>query len=117
MKQETGAQRVLIVEDNFLIAMDLSAELEERGFETVGPSATVEEALGLLEREGCDKAVLDLNLGEETSEAIAVTLKARDIPFVVVSGYADHQQPEIFREAPSLTKPVPIEALVGLLEA
>ena len=108
-------KRVLIVEDNFLIAMDLSCELEDRGFAPVGPSATVREALGLLDSEGCDVAVLDLNLGEETSEEVAVTLKARNIPFVVVSGYAEHQQPDVFQGAPSLTKPVPIDTLVGLL--
>jgi hypothetical protein len=61
------------------------------GFDVVGPVRNVEAALGLLERLGCDAAVLDINLGRETSEAVAIELASNNTPFVTLSGYSLQQ--------------------------
>lgn len=110
--------RVLVVEDDAIIAYDLADELTAMGYEVVGPASDCEQALDLIERAGCDIAVLDVNLGPGvTSEPVAVELKKRAIPFAVASGYGHDQFPKIFREAPLLPKPVRVDLLVTRLHA
>ena len=107
---------VLIVEDDPMIGFDLSVELEEAGFNVVGVAPTVAKALHLLERQRCDLAVLDVNLGQETSAPIARALIAAGVPFVAVTGYAVDQCPEEFATAPLLSKPFQTARLVATLE-
>ncbi|MGO8955159.1 MAG: response regulator [Rhodomicrobium sp.] len=99
-------KRILIVEDNALLALELGQGLEHAGFETVGPATSVEQALSLLDTRGCDAAVLDINLRGGTSEPVAHGLKARSIPFVTITGYAQGQLPAVFEGVPNFTKPV-----------
>ncbi|MGA7326324.1 MAG: hypothetical protein WBX25_18035, partial [Rhodomicrobium sp.] len=66
-------------------------------------------------RSGCDAAVLDINLGRETSEAIAAELTASETPFVTLSGYSEEKHHSAFAAAPALTKPVRPEPLVAEL--
>ncbi len=80
--------RVLVVEDSFLIASSLRQILTELGCRVVGPVATVAQAMRLIEERGCDAAILDVNLGAETSLPIAETLEARSTPFFFVTGYS-----------------------------
>lgn len=94
--------RILIVEDDPLIGLDLSIELEDAGF-AVAP--TVVKALTLFRDHGCDLAILDVNLGRETSAPIAATLAAARVPFIAVTGYAIDQCPQEFASAPLLSKP------------
>ena len=101
-----GGQRVLVVEDEPLIAAEIAAMLEQAGFEIIGPAACVTEALSLLERENCDTAVLDVNLGRETSEPVAQVLIRNGTPFVVISGYTREQLPRFFQAAPLVQKPL-----------
>lgn len=108
--------RILVVEDEALIAIDLGQQLLNAGFEVVGPALTVSKALALVGEVGCDAAVLDVNLGSGTAEPIARELIERSIPFVVVSGYARIQHPPIFLGRPNLVKPVRPELLVAELE-
>ncbi len=103
------AERVLVVEDEPLIAFDVADHLREAGFEVVGPVASVSAALKLLNSQGCDLAVLDVNLGRETAAPIADVLCAKSLPFIALSGYSSEQLPEIFQRAPLLTKPVELE--------
>lgn len=107
--------RILVVEDDALLALDLAQQLESVGFEIVGPVAATAAALALLRSRGCDAGVLDIHLGRETSEPVAKELIARGTPFVTVSGYSGLQRPPIFANAPLLSKPVRIEALVAAL--
>jgi DNA-binding response OmpR family regulator len=83
---------VLIVEDEFLIAMDLKLLLEHHGWRVMGPVATVRAALRLLEDELPSVALLDVNLGNELVTPVAETLKARDVPFAVASAYDRPEQ-------------------------
>jgi len=106
---------ILIVEDDPLIGFDLAVELEAAGFSVVGVAPTVDRALHLLERHPCDLAVLDVNLGQETSAPIARALVAADVPFVAVTGYSVEQCPEEFARAPLLSKPFQTSRLVAAL--
>jgi PAS domain S-box-containing protein len=101
-------QRVLIVEDEALVALDTAATIAALGYEVVGPAANFDEALHLAAATPPpDAAVLDLNLGGEASMSIADLLVARGVPVVFATGYAD--LPEDARRhalAPLLRKPV-----------
>jgi two-component sensor histidine kinase len=105
--------RVLVVEDEPLIALEISSTLLEAGFEVLGPANSVSHALDLLARDGCDFAVLDTSLGTETSEPVARQLRYRKTPFVMVSGFSMEQQPSSLQDAPLLSKPFPPGALVA----
>jgi PAS domain S-box-containing protein len=107
--------RVLVVEDEAIVALEIASILLKAGFEVVGPARSVNQALGLINARGCDAAVLDINLGHETSEPVAVRLTERGASFVTVSGYARDQQPSIFKGAAALVKPLNAEALIAEL--
>lgn len=107
--------RVLVVEDEPLIAFDVADHLRQAGFEVVGPATSMSAALKLLDSEGCDLAVLDVNLGRETAAPIADVLCSKSLPFIALSGYPSEQLPEIFQGAPMLTKPVDSKKLVHVL--
>ena len=113
--------RVLIVEDEMLLAMDLETLIAEQGCAVIGPAPTVDRALALLEQERPDAAILDANLDGTSAAPVAAALKAQGVPFVLASGYAtDCLQPEL-REAPRVAKPVDhdqlLRTLAGVLAA
>jgi DNA-binding response OmpR family regulator len=108
------ASRVLIVEDEFFIALDIGQQLADAGFEVVGPAPSVAKALSLATEPGCDVAILDVNLGSETSEPVAQRLRESDKPFVVLSGYSDTRLPW-FGGAPVLSKPLRMQDLIAAL--
>jgi PAS domain S-box-containing protein len=107
--------RVLVVEDEALIALEIEQYLRDAGFEVVGPASRVAEALQLLKEFGCDAAVLDINLGNETSEPVARVLSGQGIPFVAVSGYSPDQRPSGLSSSAFLAKPLRAELLVAQL--
>jgi CheY-like chemotaxis protein len=81
--------RVLVVEDNFLIAEMISDLLEECGCAVIGPAPSLEPALELLDSARPEAALLDINLSGTLSYPIADALESRRIPFVFLSGYDD----------------------------
>ena len=108
--------RVLVVEDEALLALTIAEELDDAGFAVVGPALSTHDALGCLERpERCDIAVLDVNLGLGSSEPVARELAARGIPFIVMSGYSRAQLPASLQGMPHLRKPFTIEDLIAEL--
>ena len=106
---------ILVVEDEALVAIEIARLLGEAGFEIVGPARSVPTALELLRLRGCDAAVLDINLGRDTSEAVAAALIANETPFVTLSGNARDECPSVFAGAPALTKPVQSQLLIAEL--
>ena len=82
---------VLVVEDEFLIAMDLELLLRRHGWRVLGPAATVDQALRLLAGATPDVAVLDINLRGELVTPVAEELRARGVPFVLASAYDGHE--------------------------
>ena len=108
-------RRVLVVEDEMLLAMELESLLRQQGCEIVGPVSTVERALALLE-ERPDAALLDLNLKGRSATPVASAMVDRSVPFVILTGYGEvtSGQPEV-RNAPRLNKPVNHGELVRTL--
>lgn len=108
----------MVVEDEFLIAMELGAMLEGGGFEVIGPVSTVADALDRLKVERPDAAVLDVNLQGERITPVAVVLTAMRVPFVLASAYvpADLAGEPMLTAARNLGKPTPREALIASLE-
>jgi len=106
-KAGTGmaAKRVLVVEDEFLIALDIAGVLEQAGIAVIGPAGTVGDALQALEGEVVHGALLDAHLAGEPVTRIADALKARGIPFAFVSGYGREQLPPAHRGALLVKKP------------
>jgi len=102
-----GRLRILVVEDEALPAMEIAAVLSEAGYEVLGPAASVQEAFRYLElNSGCDAALLDINLGSETSEPIAQKLAESGTAFIAISGYSREQLPAIFAGRRFLPKPL-----------
>ena len=83
------AKRILVLEDEVLLALDAAETLEELGVVVIGPVHRVEAALALLERERPDAALLDVNINGSTSAEVARRLAAEGIPFVLATGYGD----------------------------
>lgn len=109
-------RRVLIVEDELLVAMELESLLEEQGCLVLGPASSVRAALEAVAADGPDAVLLDLNLHGERSTPIAEMLAARGIPYVIASGYEVQGFPEsVIRNAPSIRKPVDHHRLIRLL--
>lgn len=98
--------RLLVVEDEALVAMLIEDTLLALGCAVVGPAGNVAQALELVEHEPIDLALLDVNLGGgERSYAVAEALAAREIPFLFVTGYGDKGVDRRYRRAPVLQKP------------
>ncbi len=79
-------QGVLVVEDEFIIALELKSILEEMGARVVGPALTLADALPLASHEDISCAILDLRLGRDSIDPVAQALAARRIPFFFYSG-------------------------------
>lgn len=109
--------RVLIVEDEYLIAADAAFTLEKAGCEIVGIVGTIVQTLKFLADRVCDAVILDANLCGESTESVALALRQRGIPFLVVSGYAKDQCRGALGDAPFLAKPCGSDQLVGAVMA
>jgi CheY-like chemotaxis protein len=115
--EQLKGRRLLVVEDEYLVAADLAASLESLGAEVIGPAASVEEALSFVEKDGVrlDGAVLDINLRNERVYPVADVLTARGIPFVFTSGYDAIAIPSAYAKAPRCEKPVDRTQLIRWL--
>ena len=82
-------KRILVLEDEVLLALDAAETLEELGVVVIGPVHRVEAALALLDHERPDAALLDVNINGSTSAEVATRLAAENIPFVLATGYGD----------------------------
>ena len=96
-------KRVLVVEDEVVIAMMVEDMLMDLGAEVVGPAATVERAIEVVASQAVDVALLDMNLNGENSDRVADALKARGVPFVYATGYG--QSAAIQGQAEIIEKP------------
>ena len=108
--------RVLVVEDEAIVAIDIADQLTEAGFLVVGPASSVAKALKLIEEQGCDVAVLDVNLRDETAEPIARELRSRRTPFLFLSAVSRDHLPSGFNDEVLLPKPARPAVLVAALQ-
>lgn len=106
------AKRVLVVEDEWLIALDHAGRLQAAGYEIVGPVPSVAKALDCLADQPIDAALLDIRLRGEDSFTIAHALDERSIPFAFATGLPEERLPACFVGRTLLQKPV----AVGLME-
>ncbi len=101
--------RILVVEDQYLIADGMRRELAREGATVVGPAPSVAAALALVDAQALDAAILDLNLADdERVFPVAEALQARGIPFVFASGCAASDVPPQWRHVLRVEKPVEI---------
>ncbi|MGZ8286215.1 MAG: response regulator [Allosphingosinicella sp.] len=120
MSNFLSGRRVLVVEDEMMVLLNIESALADLGC-AVSVAATVDEALLLLESESFDIAMLDVNLGGEPSYGVADALVLRSISFVFSTGYGEHGIEARFGDRPVLRKPYSDDqlgaALAGLLPA
>ncbi len=113
-----GTQKILIVEDEPLIAMMLEDFLDALDRVVAGTADSVASALELVEAGGIDAAIMDVNLrGGETSWPIADALTARGIPFVLATGGAGDMIHENYRSRPILSKPFTMDSVEKVLDS
>lgn len=110
------APRLLLVEDEAVIGMDLSMTLEEQGYLVDGPHPTVSAAMAAL-RVKPDLALIDVTLGKDNSAAVARKLRDQSVPFAIMSGMLNQDGlPEEFQGAPIMQKPHRDRDMLALLE-
>ncbi|AZO59007.1 MAG: response regulator [Mesorhizobium sp.] len=113
-----AGRTVLIVEDDFYLADDTQQILESAGAFVSGPVSSPQDALAaILEEKRPDCALLDVNLGGGPSFELAFALRARNIPFVFLTGYDAEIIPEEFASTPCLQKPVEPAKLLAAVAA
>jgi CheY-like chemotaxis protein len=115
MNDKTERLRVLVVEDEFIIADEIAAILQSAGYSVLGPVASVEEASAVLARERPGFAVIDANLRGESSSSLARQLTELGIPFCVCTGYRPDDLRPTFGDVVLIQKPVSARALVAAL--
>jgi CheY-like chemotaxis protein len=103
--QELKDCRILVVEDDTLVAWDIEALLQDAGGTVVGPVGRLAQALELVTAGEFDIALLDLNLGADNSLLAADRLEEAGIPFIFLSGHSAEFLPERHRHRPLVAKP------------
>jgi len=111
-----SGKHILVVDDEPLIAMDIVASLEDEGCHVVGPAASLQKALALIENSKVDAALLDANLAGEPVDTLAAALVRRKIPFAFVSGYGREGLPEAFRQAELIKKPFQRQRVIDVIQ-
>jgi CheY-like chemotaxis protein len=110
-----AGRRVLVVEDQYAIALDLCESLDRQGANVVGPASSVEDALSMLESSGRpDVAVLDIKLRGGLVYPVADRLEQLGVPFLFATACEQDEIPERHRRVPRFEKPI---RLTSILEA
>lgn len=104
-------KRILIVEDEFLVALHLEDVLTGMGHQIVGPCTGIEAAIALARERGIDFAILDINVAGTLSFPVVDILRQRSIPFVFASGYGHEGLVDGYRNETALRKPYDLEEL------
>lgn len=112
----TQAARILIVEDEPMLAMDLEFMLRELGCEIVGVASRIDSATRMAREVQCDGAVLDLNLDGSSANSVADVLSERGIPFIFATGYGDQNLALRFKHVPVVEKPYNHETIHSALK-
>ncbi len=110
-------QRILVVEDDMMIALHVEKALQDMGCVVIGPVGKLDVALELARSERLDAAILDVTIRGGRTFPVAEQLMSRGVPFVFASGYGDWALPDAFRNQPRLTKPFTIRDLSARVQA
>ncbi len=117
MFSELLGRCVLVVEDDYFQASDLTIALEDQGCDVVGPFSTLAAGMRAFAKARIDAAVLDIHLGAERIYGLADQLNESNIPYLFVTGYDAAAIPERFRKIERLSKPVELEKIIPVLTA
>ena len=117
MTEAPSSARILVVEDEYLLADALADALVALGAQVVGPIGQLAEAMALVETTPLDGAVLDINLRGEMVFPLADALTARGVSYVFVTGYGQENIPSRYKDIPVLPKPVDVRLLEPMLRA
>jgi PAS domain S-box-containing protein len=109
-------KRILVIEDEPLVTMDIESCLTAAGCEVLGPAGTIEQAKQLIAEAGYDAALVDVNLKGRPVDELAATLTQKNCPFAFVTGYGRDALPQGFREAVVLGKPFSQDQLLTTVE-
>ena len=108
--------RILVVEDEYLLADEMSQELADEGATVIGPVPSVKEAMAMIEAEKpFHGAILDVNLGGETVFPVADALIALGVPLIFTTGYDAAALPPQYSQVPRCEKPVSIRRITASL--
>ena len=117
MIQAKSSNTILVVEDAYLVGLQLKDDLESIGYRVIGPASNVTKAINLINENAVRGAVLDVNLGHENSIPIANRLDEDDIPFIFITGYESVSADDtIFTNKKLLRKPILIDEVKIALE-
>ena len=105
MEKTSGPWRILLVEDEMLVAMLLEDMLAEAGHTIIGPLARIDQAVEAARGQAIDLAILDVNVGGDEVYPVAEALAAREIPFAFATAYGAHGLREPWQDRPTLQKP------------
>jgi CheY-like chemotaxis protein len=108
--------RILVVEDDFLVGLQLEQDLRAAGHSVLGPYGTLASATEAARRQAFDLAILDVNLRGVTVFPLADELLARNLPMILLTGYQRADLPERFRSTTHLPKPYDPSALARELD-
>jgi DNA-binding response OmpR family regulator len=118
-REVLAGMRILVVEDEMLIALLIQQMLQELCCEVIGPVSSVEEAVGAVRAQPIDGALLDMSLNGKSSSPAAHDLIDHAVPFLLITGYdASDRDSPVFQTASRIGKPFEIEELAdAMLEA
>jgi CheY-like chemotaxis protein len=114
-RRRLTGRRVLVVENEYVVAMDVSDALLCDGAEVIGPAVSVTGAMDLVGAESPDAAVLDLSLYDGMIYPVVDALTARAVPIVFTTGYSCKDILEQYRHIPCLEKPVDPEEIIRVI--
>jgi DNA-binding response OmpR family regulator len=117
MTHSLAGKRILIVEDEIIVALDLADKITADGAKAVGPVSTVSAALDVIANTELDGVILDVKLREEMAFPVADVLADRHIPFVFMTGLDAGDIPSRHANVRCVQKPFSIEVIYGALEA
>ena len=108
--------RILFAEDEVFIGLEMSMLLEESGFEVIGPLSSIADVMARLDDSAPDLALLDVNLNGTMITPVAEALRARSIPFALLTGYsAESFEEPVLRQSVLLRKPLDERAALEVL--
>ena len=113
--EDAQLPRILIIDDEPMIAFDVQDLIIEAGFASAGVAGRLDEALALIESGVCDAAILDANLAGVNSSSAAAAMVARGLPFIVLSGYSARQLESTYPNAIFIQKPFRPAHLIRVL--